>query len=139
MIEKDGMRPANPTPPLLEAASSSPFTNPTATHTRSRRKPPSSVLTHRHVVAETAQGANPICGIVGSTRSLGFVCHQYHTMWERDRFWQNERESWTDFLKFFFHFIIINNFFLYNNMWPKMVRWTYDLGAWRGSNCLITK
>ena len=97
MIEKDGMRPANPTPPLLEAASSSPFTNPTATHTRSRRKPPSSVLTHRHVVAETAQGANPICGIVGSTRSLGFVCHQYHNMCvrerERERFWQNERES----------------------------------------------
>ena len=56
---------------------------------------------------------------------------------ERESFWQNERESWTDFLKkkffyFFLFFIIINNFFLYNNMWPKMVRWIYDLGAWRG-------
>ena len=90
------------------------ITNPTATHTRSHCKPPSSPII---MLSLRLHKADPICGFVGSTRSMGFVCHQYER--ERERVWQNEGERWTNFLNFclffcfFFHFLFIINF-LYN-------------------------
>ena len=115
-LEKDGMRLANPTP------SSSPITNPTATHTRSRRKPPSSPIVMSSLRLHKEQ-IRSVGSLVPLDLWVSFAINI--TIWERERereresFWQNERESWTDFLKkslFLFFFILLSliTFFLYN-------------------------
>jgi hypothetical protein len=102
-LEKDGMRLANPTP------SFSSFTNSTATHTRSHCKPPSTPIVMSSLRLHKEQ-----------IRSVGFVWHQY--VREKESFWQNKRESWTNILNFFFFFILLLLLiFLY-----KMVTWTRD-------------
>ena len=109
------------------------ITNPTATHTRSHCKPPSSPII---MLSFRLYKAYLIYGFVDSTRSVGFVCHQYERERERERVWKNERERRTNFLKFFILFfcffilLLLIIFYIIYMTWQDHVPNNGDVDKW---------